>query len=137
MTDQFNDAYQPWACSHPIHCCATDHIPQMLDLIEKLIGEDLAYPAGGDVYFAVRSLPGYGKLSGRNLDDLLAGARVEPGEHKRDPLDFALWKAAKPGEPSWDSPWGQGRPGLAYRMLGHGSGVPRQPVRHPFGVVPI
>src|SRR5439155_678745 len=65
-------------------------------------------------YFAVRSFPGYGKLSKRNLDDLRAGARVEPGEQKRDPLDFALWKAAKPGEPAsvtWESPWGPGRPG--------------------------
>ena len=75
----------------------------------------------------MRSLPTYGKLSGRNLDDLQAGARVEPGEHKRDPLDFALWKAAKPGEPSWDSPWGPGRPGwhiecsaMAAEYLGDG-----------------
>ena len=112
MTERFNDAYAALGVKPPtIQPRATDHIPQMLDLIEKLIGEGLAYPAGGDVYFAVRSLPGYGKLSGRNLDDLLAGARVEPGEHKRDPFDFALWKAAKPGEPSWESPWGSGRPG--------------------------
>lgn len=83
---------------------ATDHISHMVTLIETLIEKGLAYPAGGDVYFAVRSLPGYGKLSGRNLDDLLVGARVAAGEHKRDPLDFALWKAAKPGEPAWDSP---------------------------------
>jgi cysteinyl-tRNA synthetase len=83
----------------------------MVTLIETLIDKGLAYPAGGDVYFSVRALPEYGKLSGRDLDGLLAGARVAPGEHKRDPLDFALWKAAKPGEPSWDSPWGSGRPG--------------------------
>jgi cysteinyl-tRNA synthetase len=79
-----------------------------------LIERGNAYASQGDVYFAVRSFPGYGKLSRRNLDDLQAGARVEPGEQKRDPLDFALWKAAKPGEPTsvtWDSPWGPGRPG--------------------------
>jgi cysteinyl-tRNA synthetase len=83
-------------------------------LIEKLIASGHAYASQGDVYFAVRSFPQYGKLSTRNLDDLQAGARVEPGEQKRDPLDFALWKAAKPGEPpsvTWPSPWGPGRPG--------------------------
>ncbi len=90
---------------------ATEHIPQMIEMIERLIATDHAYPAGGDVLFSVRSFPGYGKLSGRNIDELQSGARVEPGEHKRDPLDFALWKAAKPGEPSWESPWGLGRPG--------------------------
>ncbi len=83
----------------------------MLDLIQRLVDREHAYAAGGDVYFSVRSFDGYGKLSGHNVDDLRAGARVEPGEAKRDPLDFALWKAAKPGEPSWDSPWGPGRPG--------------------------
>jgi len=93
---------------------ATDHIPQMLELIARLIEQGHAYQSQGDVYFAVRSFPSYGKLSKRNLDDLLSGARVEPGEQKRDPLDFALWKAAKPGEPAsvtWPSPWGLGRPG--------------------------
>ncbi len=89
----------------------TEHIPEIIGLIEKIISRGLAYPSAGDVYFAVREYAGYGKLSKRNLDDLEAGARVEPGEAKRDPLDFALWKAAKPGEPSWDSPWGKGRPG--------------------------
>ena len=90
---------------------ATGHIPEMIDLIERLIEADLAYPAGGDVYFRVRRHDGYGKLSGRNVDDLRAGARIEPGEDKDDPLDFALWKGAKLGEPSWASPWGPGRPG--------------------------
>src|SRR2546421_10388947 len=93
---------------------ATDHVPEMQKLIAQLIERGNAYPSGGDVYFSVRSYPPYGKLSKRNLDDLLAGARVEPGERKRDPLDFALWKAAKPGEPAsvtWESPWGPGRPG--------------------------
>ena len=90
---------------------ATDHIPEMISLIGRLIAQDLAYPAEGDVYFRVRRLEGYGKLSGHNIDALISGARVEPGEQKEDPLDFALWKAAKPGEPSWESPWGPGRPG--------------------------
>jgi cysteinyl-tRNA synthetase len=93
---------------------ATEHIPEMVALIGQLIDRGNAYPSQGDVYFAVRSFPGYGKLSKRHLDDLRAGARVEPGEQKRDPLDFALWKAAKPGEPAsvtWQSPWGPGRPG--------------------------
>ncbi len=89
----------------------SDHIPHVVALIEKLLARDFAYAAGGDVYFAVRKFPEYCRLSRRNLDDLQAGARVEPGEAKRDPLDFALWKAAKPGEPAWDSPWGKGRPG--------------------------
>ncbi|NIY44948.1 MAG: cysteine--tRNA ligase, partial [Gemmatimonadetes bacterium] len=106
---------------------ATEHIDQMLDLIATLIDRGLAYPAGGDVYFSVRKLSGYGKLSGRNVDDLQAGARVAVGEHKADPLDFALWKGAKPGEPQWDSPWGPGRPGwhiecsaMAAEYLGEG-----------------
>ncbi len=90
---------------------ATDYIEGMLDMVSSLIEQGKAYEAEGDVYFSVRKFREYGKLSGRNLDDLKAGARVEPGEHKRDPLDFALWKKSKPGEPSWDSPWGPGRPG--------------------------
>jgi cysteinyl-tRNA synthetase len=93
---------------------ATEHVPEMRKLIAQLIERGNAYASAGDVYFSVRSYPPYGKLSKRNLDDLLAGARVEPGERKRDPLDFALWKAAKPGEPAsvtWESPWGPGRPG--------------------------
>jgi cysteinyl-tRNA synthetase len=90
----------------------SEHIPQIVALIEKLVARGFAYaPGNGDVYYSVRKFPEYGRLSRRNLDDLLAGARVEPGEAKRDPLDFALWKAAKPGEPSWASPWGRGRPG--------------------------
>ena len=91
---------------------ATDYIQPMLDLCLNLIAKGKAYATpSGDVYFRVRSHADYGKLSGRTLDDLQAGARVAPGEEKEDPLDFALWKAAKPGEPFWDSPWGQGRPG--------------------------
>ncbi len=91
---------------------ATEHITDMVKLCERLIADGKAYSTpSGDVYFRVRSFSGYGKLSGRNIDDMRAGARVQPGEEKEDPLDFALWKAAKPGEPSWESPWGKGRPG--------------------------
>ena len=90
---------------------ATQHLPEMIAMIGELVAKGLAYPADGDVYFAVGAFPGYGKLSKRKLDELQAGARVEVDERKRDALDFALWKAAKPGEPFWESPWGPGRPG--------------------------
>ena len=90
---------------------ATEHIPEMIAMVEQLIANGHAYESGGDVYFAVRSFDGYGKLSGRNIDELQAGARVDPDVRKRDPLDFAVWKASKPDEPSWESPWGMGRPG--------------------------
>ncbi len=91
---------------------ATEYIGKMLDMIQRLIDRGHAYIAeNGDVYYAVRSYPPYGQLSGKSLDDLIAGERVEVDPHKRDPLDFVLWKAAKPGEPSWPSPWGPGRPG--------------------------
>jgi cysteinyl-tRNA synthetase len=90
---------------------ATDHIQEMIDTIQGLIDKGHAYAVGGDVYFEVRTFQGYGKLSGKNIDDLVSGARVEVDERKRSPLDFALWKASKAGEPSWESPWGKGRPG--------------------------
>ncbi|MCL2379188.1 MAG: cysteine--tRNA ligase [Coriobacteriia bacterium] len=91
---------------------ATQMIPEMIEIIQQLIAGDHAYAtADGDVYFAVRSFPEYGKLSGRDIDDLLHGVRKDLDDSKHDPLDFALWKSAKPGEPSWDSPWGAGRPG--------------------------
>ena len=115
---------------------ATAHVvPDMTDYIAKLLVQGAAYEAGGDVYFSVRNAPGYGQLSNRSVDELQAGARVEPDEQKRDPLDFALWKAAKPDEPSWNSPWGAGRPGwhiectvMSTKYLGeafdiHGGGV--------------
>ena len=113
---------------------ATEHVPEMIELIERLVARGYAYPVDGDVYFEVRRFPAYGKLSGKNLDELQAGARVEVDERKRDPRDFALWKGVKPGEPSWQSPWGPGRPGwhiecsaMASRYLGatfdiHGGG---------------
>jgi cysteinyl-tRNA synthetase len=90
---------------------ASGHIPEMLALIARLVDNGLAYQAGGDVFFSVGKWPDYGKLSGRDLTELRAGARVEVNPDKRDPLDFVLWKGAKPGEPSWDSSWGPGRPG--------------------------
>jgi len=90
---------------------ATDHIKEIVDVVERLISQGHAYEAGGDVFFAVESFKDYGKLSGRKLDEMQAGARVEIDERKRNPFDFVLWKAAKPDEPQWDSPWGKGRPG--------------------------
>lgn len=113
---------------------ATEMIDEMIALISRLIEKGHAYEVEGDVYFSVRSFPEYGKLSGRDVDDMRSGARINIDERKTDPLDFALWKAAKPGEPSWKSPWGQGRPGwhiecsaMAERELGlpfdiHGGG---------------
>lgn len=91
---------------------ATQYVTQMLTLIKQLERNGLAYPApNGDVYYSVRGFPDYGRLSGKSLDELRAGERVEVDSNKRDPLDFVLWKAAKPGEPAWESPWGPGRPG--------------------------
>jgi len=113
---------------------ATQEIPTIIEMIEGLVGKGHAYQANGDVYFRVRSKSDYGKLSGRDVDSMRAGARVEPGERKEDPADFALWKGAKEGEPSWESPWGPGRPGwhiecsaMSFRYLGetldiHGGG---------------
>jgi cysteinyl-tRNA synthetase len=113
---------------------ATEHLPEIIALIQRLIEKKHAYVSGIDVYFDVRSYPKYGQLSGRKVDDLRQGVRIEVGEMKRDPLDFTLWKGAKPGEPSWPSPWGLGRPGwhiecsaMAMKYLGetfdfHGGG---------------
>ncbi len=122
---------------------ATDNVPQMLDLIDQLMKKGIAYQANnGDVYYAVRKFHGYGKLSGKSLDELQAGERVEVDVNKRDPLDFVLWKSAKRGEPSWDSPWGRGRPGwhiecsaMSERYLGerfdiHGGGQDLQFPHH-------
>jgi cysteinyl-tRNA synthetase len=106
---------------------ATEHIKAMITLIERLARKGVAYAVDGDVYFEVRRFPAYGRLSGKNIEELQAGARVEVDERKRDPLDFALWKASKPGEPAWDSPWGPGRPGwhiecsaMSMQYLGEG-----------------
>ena len=133
------EAYLRFATLHNIQPAthyprATRHIPEMHAMIATLIDKGHAYAAGGDVYFDVRSKADYGKLSGRRVDELREGYRIEPGEAKRDPLDFALWKGSKPGEPAWDSPWGSGRPGwhiecsaMAMKYLGetfdiHGGG---------------
>ncbi len=124
----FSEAYRLLGVLPPtVEPRATEHIADMIELVERLIETGHAYEADGDVYFAVRSYPEYGKLSGHDIDELLSGARVEPDDRKRDPLDFALWKAAKPGEPSWPSPWGAGRPGwhiecsaMSRRYLGDG-----------------
>jgi cysteinyl-tRNA synthetase len=113
---------------------ATEHIAEDVEVIKRLEERGLAYAAEGDVYYSVAGFPRYGALSGQSIEDLQAGARIEVGEHKRSPLDFALWKRAKPGEPVWESPWGPGRPGwhiecsaMAHRYLGdsfdiHGGG---------------
>jgi cysteinyl-tRNA synthetase len=122
---------------------ATDNVPQMVSLISQLMARGLAYQASnGDVCYSVREFRGYGKLSGKSLDELRAGERVEVDAGKRDPLDFVLWKTAKPGEPAWDSPWGTGRPGwhiecsaMGERYLGehfdiHGGGQDLQFPHH-------
>ena len=113
---------------------ATDHIDGIIAIIEKLVAKGHAYESDGDVYYAVDTFPEYLKLSGRNMEEMQSGARVEVGEKKRSPMDFALWKSSKPGEPWWKSPWGNGRPGwhiecsaMSMRFLGetfdiHGGG---------------
>ncbi|HKT38099.1 MAG TPA: cysteine--tRNA ligase, partial [Ktedonobacterales bacterium] len=89
----------------------TRYIPKIIEFIEGLIAKGHAYAVDGDVFFSVPTFPAYGRLSGRDEDANLAGARIEPDDRKRDPRDFALWKSAKPGEPWWESPWSKGRPG--------------------------
>ena len=131
----FTRAYDVLGCLPPTYePRATGHIPEMIELMQRLIDLDHGYAAGGDVYFDVRSYPGYGSLSGQRIDDMLAAADSE-SKAKRDPRDFAMWKAAKPGEPQWDTPWGPGRPGwhvecsaMARKYLGeafdiHGGGL--------------
>ncbi len=114
---------------------ATEHIREMIEVVRGLVDRGHAYVVNGDVYFDVMSFPEYGKLSGRDLEEMRAGARIEVDEKKRNPLDFALWKASKPGEPAWESPWGPGRPGwhiecsvMSMKYLGetldiHGGGL--------------
>jgi cysteinyl-tRNA synthetase len=136
MAKRFSDAYTALGVLEPdVEPKATEHIAEIIALIGTLIDRGLAYESEGDVYFSVRSLEGYGKLSGRDPDELRSGFRIEVDEAKQDPLDFALWKAAKPGEPKWGSPWGPGRPGwhiecsaMASKYLGedfdiHGGGT--------------
>ena len=106
-----------WACDQlnikraSFYPRASQHIEEIITFVKKLIDNGFAYQKQGDVYFRVRKFPDYGRLSKRSIDELISGARIEPTELKDDPLDFALWKAAKPGEPYWLSPWGKGRPG--------------------------
>ena len=132
----FRDGYQILGCLPPtVEPRATGHVPEMITLMQRLIDAGHAYPVAGDVYFDVRSFPDYGALSGQRIEEMLpAGDSVGDGR-KRDPRDFALWKAAKPGEPSWPTPWGDGRPGwhlecsaMAGKYLGaafdiHGGGL--------------
>lgn len=94
-----------------IYPYATDHINEMIELIKNLEEKGIAYNVGGNVFYDVKKFPSYGKLSGKNIDDLESGARVDINEEKKNPLDFSLWKKAKEGEPAWESPWGKGRPG--------------------------
>ncbi len=131
----FTWAYDTLGCLPPTYePRATGHIPEMIELMQRLIDADYGYAAGGDVYFDVRAYPGYGTLSGQKIDDMLAAEDAE-ARAKRDPRDFAMWKGAKEGEPAWDTPWGKGRPGwhiecsaMAHKYLGanfdiHGGGL--------------
>ena len=131
----FNRAYDVLGCLPPTYePRATGHVPEMVALMQRLIDLDYGYASNGDVYFDVRSFDGYGQLSGQRIDDMLASPD-SAAQEKRDPRDFAMWKAAKPGEPAWDTPWGRGRPGwhiecsaMAAKYLGehfdiHGGGL--------------
>ena len=140
ITSEFIEAYYQDMCKlgvkrATIEPKATDHITDIVEITQKLMAKGLAYQVEGDVYFDVTQYPNYGLLSKRKLDDLQAGARVDVDERKHNPMDFALWKGSKPGEPSWSSPWGPGRPGwhiecsaMSIRHLGetfdiHGGGM--------------
>lgn len=133
---EFTFAYDSLGMQRPtVEPRATGHVPEMIVLMQRLIDRGHAYASGGDVYFDVKSLPGYGSLSGMKLDEVSAPADSDHLDRKRDPRDFALWKSAKPGDPSWDTPWGAGRPGwhlecsaMATKYLGsafdiHGGGL--------------
>lgn len=135
IREYFHDAEAMNVRRATIHPRATEHIPEIVELIGRLVDGGHAYVVDGDVYYDTTTFPDYGKLSGQNLDDLEHGARVDVNEQKRHPADFALWKAKKPGEPAWDSPWGEGRPGwhiecsaMSMKYLGetldlHGGGM--------------
>ena len=127
--------WMPWGSTGPFYPRVTEHISDIIEMVQGLIEKGYAYEVDGDVYFAVERFDEYGKLSGRSLDEMRAGARVEVDEKKANPMDFALWKRAKPGEIAWESPWGKGRPGwhiecsvMSHKYLGdtfdfHGGGV--------------
>ena len=136
MTDDYFDNLKTMGVdSVDLFPYATAHIPEMLDMIRRLVDKGYAYPLDGDVYFDVAKDEDYGALSHRSISEVLAGTRVEANDRKRHPADFALWKASKPGEPAWDSPWGRGRPGwhiecsaMSMKYLGetldiHGGGL--------------
>jgi cysteinyl-tRNA synthetase len=134
IQEYFKDADALGVTRADVHPRATEHIAEIVDLIKILVEKGYAYEVNGDVYYETHKFKDYGKLSHQNIDELEAGARIQPGEKKKNPMDFALWKAQKPGEPAWDSPWGKGRPGwhiecsiMAMRYLGetidiHGGG---------------
>ncbi len=111
IDEYFTDAQGLGVKAASVHPKATDNIDKIIEIVNTLVENGHAYESNGDVYFRTKSFPEYGKLSHMPIDDLESGARIDVSEQKEDPLDFALWKAAKPGEPSWESPWGQGRPG--------------------------
>ena len=135
-TEEYHRALQKLNILPPtIEPYASEHIPEIIEFIEKLIEKGYAYKSNGDVYFEVKKFKEYGKLSNRDIKELISGVRIEVSEKKKDPLDFALWKSAKPGEPFWESPWGKGRPGwhiecsvMSQKYLGetldiHGGGI--------------
>ena len=134
IEEYFKDAHGLGVRDATVHPKATENIQQIIDLVQTLIDKGYAYPVNGDVYYRTKKFEGYGKLSHQPIEHLQAGARIDVNDVKEDPLDFALWKAAKPGEPSWLSPWGEGRPGwhtecaaMVHRYLGtpidiHGGG---------------
>lgn len=134
IQEYFKDAASLGILPADVHPKVTENIPEIIQLIKELVQKGYAYPIKGDVYFNVSEFDHYGKLSKQSIEDLQSGARIEVNEQKRNPLDFALWKAAKEGEPSWESPWGEGRPGwhiecsaMAKKYLGetidiHGGG---------------
>ena len=134
IQEYFKDADALGISRADVHPKATEHINEIIELIKVLIEKGYAYEVNGDVYYDTRKFKDYGKLSHQDIDELEVGARIEPGELKKAPMDFALWKAKKPGEPAWESPWGEGRPGwhiecsiMAMKYLGetidiHGGG---------------
>lgn len=135
IQEYFQDAHGLNVQDADVHPKVSDHLPEIIDLISRLIAKGVAYEVDGNVYFSVGNFDGYGKLSGRSLDELQAGARIEVDRRKKYPMDFALWKKVEPGELAWDSPWGPGRPGwhiecsaMSYKYLGpqfdiHGGGA--------------
>ena len=111
INEYYHDADELGIRRADVHPRATEHIDEIIVFIQKLIDRGLAYKADDDVYYDTAAFEGYGRLSGQSLDDLELGARIDINEAKKNPMDFALWKGQKPGEPAWDSPWGPGRPG--------------------------